>query len=92
MNLTREELKGKVVYRARGCPACFHTGYTGRQAVFEILELDEELKNLILTTSDANRIKQAALAKGMLSLRRNGIDKVLDGITTVEEVLRVTQD
>ena len=80
------------VFKARGCTSCFNTGYTGRQAILEIMELDEELKSMILTTSDSNQIKAMALRHGMKTLRQNGLDKVLAGITTVEEVLRVTQE
>ncbi|MCP4115273.1 MAG: type II secretion system ATPase GspE [Desulfobacteraceae bacterium] len=79
-------------FKAKGCPNCFDTGYTGRQAILEIMEVDEELKSMILTTSDSNQIKALALKHGMQTLRQNGVDKVLAGITTVEEVLRVTQE
>ncbi|HKK90835.1 MAG TPA: type II secretion system protein GspE, partial [Desulfobacteraceae bacterium] len=82
----------QTVFKAMGCSRCFHTGYAGREAIFEILELDDAIKKMILNTSDANEIMAAALEKGMRRLRRNGIEKVLKGITTVEEVLRVTQE
>jgi general secretion pathway protein E len=55
------------------------------------MELDDTLKSLVLQTFDSHQIKAAAVARGMVTLRRDGIQKVLDGITTVEEVLRVTQ-
>jgi general secretion pathway protein E len=79
-------------FKARGCDNCFDTGYTGRQAILEIMEVEEELKSMILTTSDSNQIKSLALKHGMEPLRQNGVAKVLAGITTVEEVLRVTQE
>ncbi|MFO7749064.1 MAG: type II secretion system ATPase GspE [Desulfobacteraceae bacterium] len=82
-------LARQTVFKAKGCSRCFHTGYAGREAIFEILELDDTLKKIILNTSDANEIMAAALAKGMRRLRQNGIEKVLKGVTTVEEVLRV---
>jgi len=100
--LTREDVSslgtngvqwaGKAVFRPKGCTSCFNTGYSGRQAIFEILDLDEELKSLILSTSDAGRLREAALQKGMASLRRDGMTKVLQGITSIREVLRVTQE
>ncbi|MFO7885412.1 MAG: type II secretion system ATPase GspE [Desulfobacteraceae bacterium] len=92
LTLAPGALEGKTVYRAKGCSSCFNTGYSGREAVFEILEVDEDIKKTVLTTCDAGRIKETALKKGMRTLRENGTEKVLKGITTVEEVLRVTQD
>lgn len=83
---------GQKVYRPKGCSKCFNTGYLGRQAIMEILPLDEELKTLILETSDANLIKEAAVRKGMKTLRSDGLSKVAEGITSLREVLRVTQE
>lgn len=79
-------------YRAVGCEGCFHTGYRGRVAIFEILEVDEYLKGVIVKSSDANVIKTEAVERGMKTLRDDGIQKVLSGITTIEEVLRVTHE
>ncbi len=89
LNLT--DLGDRPVYRAHGCEGCFHTGYRGRVGIFEIMVLDDTLKSLVLQTFDSHRIKAAAVAQGMITLRRDGIQKVIDGVTTVEEVLRVTQ-
>ncbi|HAR33101.1 MAG TPA: type II secretion system protein GspE [Desulfobacter sp.] len=83
---------GQKVFRPKGCPKCFNTGYLGRQAIMEIMPLDEELKSLILETSDANQIKVAAVRKGMKTLRSDGLTKVAKGITSLREVLRVTQE
>ena len=83
---------GCKAFRAKGCSNCFNTGYTGRQAILEIMRIDESLKSMILKTSDANQIKAMSLDHGMQTLRQNGIDKVLAGSTTVAEVLRVTQE
>ncbi|MBF0228461.1 MAG: type II secretion system ATPase GspE [Desulfamplus sp.] len=85
-------LNGKEIFRPKGCSKCFGTGYTGRQAIFEIMEIDDIIKNVILTTSDANQIKKAAMQQGMTTLRQDGISKVLQGITSMEEVVRVTQE
>ena len=83
---------GQKVFKPKGCPKCFNTGYLGRQAIMEILPLDEELKSMILKTSDANLIKEAAIRKGMKTLRGDGLTKVAQGITSLREVLRVTQE
>ncbi|MCG8470898.1 MAG: type II secretion system ATPase GspE [Desulfobacterales bacterium] len=79
-------------YRAVGCDSCFHTGYRGRVAIFEILEVDDYLKGVVVKSSDANVIKTEAVKRGMTTLRDDGIQKVLSGVTTIEEVLRVTHD
>lgn len=86
-----DQIKTGRIYKAKGCSNCFHTGYKGRIGIFEIMVLDSDLATLILKTYDSNRIKTEALNKGTVSLRQDGIEKVLMGITTIEEVLRVTQ-
>ncbi len=78
-------------YRPKGCDKCFHTGYRGRLGIFEIMIMGHKLKNLIQRTFDSYQIKQEALKLGLVTLRRDGIDKVLKGITSIEEVIRVTQ-
>ncbi|MFW6081293.1 MAG: type II secretion system ATPase GspE, partial [Desulfosalsimonas sp.] len=80
-----------VLYRATGCSSCFYSGYRGRIGIYEILELKSTMQNLILRTYDSHRIKNEAVRHGMTTLYQDGIDKVLTGVTTLEEVLRVTQ-
>jgi general secretion pathway protein E len=84
-------LAGRKIYRGKGCPFCLNTGYKGRAGIFELMILDDAIKNLLLKTSDANAIKKKAIEQGMITLRRDGAQKVLDGTTTIEEVFRVTQ-
>jgi general secretion pathway protein E len=91
IGLTLEMLEGNQIYRGRGCPSCLNTGYMGRTGIFELMGLDDTVKNMILKTSDANAIKHKALEQGMITLRQAGAQKVLDGITTIEEVFRLTQ-
>ena len=79
------------IYKAVGCENCIQTGYRGRIGIFEIMLLTEKLKSMILKTFDSGRIKNQALQDKMISLRHDGLRKVLDGVTTIEEVLRVTQ-
>jgi len=86
-----DKFKNDKIYKAKGCEKCFNTGYKSRMAIFEIMVLNSHLKSLILKTYDSNRIKNEALNQNMITLRQDGIQKVLDGITTIEEVLRVTQ-
>jgi len=79
------------IFRANGCEKCLETGYRGRTGIYEFLRMTESIKGLVLQTSDSNQISKAARAEGMLSLRKDGIQKVIEGKTTVSEVLRVTQ-
>ena len=80
-----------TVYRAKGCDACFHTGYLGRTAIYELLLIDDEVRQLIMKNADAAMVKALAVKKGMRTLRQDGAGKVLKGITSVDEVVRVTQ-
>jgi len=81
-----------TVYRGRGCDRCKFTGYIGRTAIFEILTLNERIERLILRRASTGEIREEALAAGMRSLRQDGLAKVAAGTTTIEEVLRVTQE
>ena len=92
IGITPEMAAGKQVYRGAGCSTCIQTGYKGRSGIFELMLLDDRIKNLILKTSDANAIKRMAVKEGgMITLRQDGAKRVLDGTTTIEEVFRVTQ-
>lgn len=77
------------IYRPKGCIACSNTGYKGRQGVFEFIQISEEMKELILRRAGVSEIKELAMKQGMRTLRQEGIDKILEGTTSVEEVLRV---
>jgi general secretion pathway protein E len=90
--LTPEALKGKQLYRAVGCGHCMNTGYVGRLGIHEFLSMDEEIRNLVMQNVDAGTIKKAAMAKGMLTLREDGVQKALRGLTTLEEVMLITQE
>jgi len=85
------QCRDAVIYRSIGCENCFFTGYKGRTGIFEIMLLDDSLKSLILKTHDSNSIKNEALNQKMVTLRQYGVQKVLNGISTIEEVFRVTQ-
>jgi len=78
-------------YRGAGCPACTQTGYRGRTGIFELLVLDDEIRRLIGNKADSATIRHAAMAKGMVTLKDEGADKVFHGVTTTEELMRITQ-
>ena len=92
IGITPDQSQGVTIYKANGCESCIHTGYKGRTGIFEMMILDTSLKSLILKTFDSNRIKDEALNMNMGTLRMDGIDKVLTGISTIEEVIRVTHN
>jgi general secretion pathway protein E len=87
----RTGASGATVYRAKGCETCFQTGYFGRSAIYELLTVDDEMRQMIMKNSDASMIKALATEKGMRTLRQDGAAKVLQGVTSVDEVVRVTQ-
>jgi len=83
--------ENEVIYRAKGCDQCFQTGYKGRMSIAEILVMNSSIKKMVLETFDSQRIKEEALKQGMDSLREDGIKKIISGVTSISEVLRVTQ-
>jgi general secretion pathway protein E len=91
IGLNKGALAAQPLYRKKGCHACMHTGYRGRTAIFEIMVMNEDMKRLILKTSDSNNIHEEAIKNGMTTLMQDGARKVLEGTTTIEEVLRVTR-
>jgi len=93
LGLSADRLEDHTVYRTGAtCADCKHTGYRGRLGIHELLVIDDEVRNLTMKAADSASIRRVAAAKGMTSLREDGSDKVLAGLTTVEEILRVTQE
>jgi type II secretory ATPase GspE/PulE/Tfp pilus assembly ATPase PilB-like protein len=82
----------ETLYIGQGCPACAETGYQGRSGIYELLLVDEPIRQLILQRADAGAIRQAAVSRGMKTLAQDGWAKVAQGLTTGQEVLRVTQE
>ena len=91
VELTPDKVRDKKFYRAKGCPECNDIGYKGRTAVFEILTMNNRLKNLIMEKSHTAIIRKAAIESGMRTLRESSLLKVYDGITTIEEVVKETR-
>jgi general secretion pathway protein E len=81
-----------VLYRGRGCDECRGTGYRGRSGIYELFAVTEEIRSLILRRASSNEIRRRAVDAGMITLRMDGWIRAREGITTVEEVLRVTQE
>ncbi|MCM8803932.1 MAG: type II secretion system protein GspE, partial [Candidatus Omnitrophica bacterium] len=87
----KDILDGKFM-KGKGCKKCLNEGYYGRTGIFELLVIDEDIRELILKRASVTDIKKLGLKKGMRTLRMDGIEKVKKGLTTISEVLRVTQD
>jgi type IV pilus assembly protein PilB len=87
---TPEELKTATIYHGKGCATCNKNGYKGRVGLYEVMEVTDELRELILVGASALELKKKALDVGMISLRRSGLTKVTQGLTTLDEVLRET--
>jgi general secretion pathway protein E len=79
-------------YQGRGCSRCMNIGYWGRCGIYELLPVDETVRGLLMQDKDATTIKQAAMRQGMQTLRAAGVTRALEGVTTLEEILRVTQE
>jgi type IV pilus assembly protein PilB len=86
-----DDLKEKIVYKPRGCDYCTGTGFRGRIGIFELMQMNGELRSLAFERAPTNKIRKAALAGGMKSLLADGRLKVLSGVTTAEEVVKVAQ-
>ncbi|HSA94069.1 MAG TPA: type IV-A pilus assembly ATPase PilB [Terriglobales bacterium] len=85
-----EEAKTAKIFKGKGCGTCNNTGYKGRAGLYEVMEVDDDLRELILVGASALELKKKAVERGMFSLRRSGLIKVMDGVTTLEEVARET--
>ncbi len=90
LDMTAEELDGKIAM-GQGCEECFHSGFSGRTAIYEFMPLNESIRTLIMDGATATQIKRKAIEMGMSTLRSDGCDKVRQRLTTPDEVLRVTQ-
>ncbi len=90
LGFKKEEVGTFTVYKGRGCEKCNNTGYKGRVALIEVMNIDDEIRELILSGGTAIDIKRKAAEAGMISLRRSGLIKIKDGVTTIEEVVRET--
>ncbi len=87
---TPEESKTVQIMKGKGCPICNKTGYKGRTGLYEVMEVDDEIRELVLVGASAVELKKKAIERGMITLRRSGLTKVAQGWTTLEEVARET--
>jgi type IV pilus assembly protein PilB len=91
LGFRQEEIEGQTFYRGKGCGACAGTGYRGRQGIFELMVMDNTLRELAFNRAPLNEIRRAVRASGMRALLEDGRTKILNGITTANELVRITQ-
>ncbi len=92
IGINRYDLEDGSVFRSKGCAKCTDSGFSGRVAIFEILIIDDDIRNLTLGVTDSSTIKRKAMEKGLTTLKMDGASKVISGVTSIDEVLRVTEE
>lgn len=94
IGITRQQIDrvGGLLYKPCGCKECNNSGYKGRTAIYEMMVINDAIRRYVMQRADAATIKREAESNGMTTLRADGIDKVLAGISSIPEILRVTQD
>ena len=90
LSLHRADVEGRTFFRGRGCDGCNHSGYRGRRAIFEIMHIDDQLRELIMTEASTNVLRAESKRRGMRSLRESGLLAIFEGQTTIDEVVRET--
>ena len=90
LGLSPEDIEGRNLYRGRGCDFCNQSGYKGRMGLFEILVMDDELRDLVMKQASTNLLRSEAQKRGMRTLRQSGLAALFDGLTTIDEVIRET--
>ncbi|MBI3074166.1 MAG: type II secretion system ATPase GspE [Deltaproteobacteria bacterium] len=92
LGLDPNQSAGLTVFREKGCPACLNSGYVGRVGIYELMMIDDDVRDMTRRKLDSNTIKKLAIQRGMRTLRDDGLLKVVQGVTTISEVMRVTQE
>jgi len=87
----RAGLGSQKAVRGKGCDRCRKTGYSGRLGIYELLVMDDNLRDLVTANPDVTNLRKVCRERGLVSLREDGFDKVQKGLTTVDEILRVTE-
>jgi type IV pilus assembly protein PilB len=90
LDLKREDISGKKIYRGRGCEICNNTGYKGRVGLFELMLLNDELREMVMSNASIDILRDAARNYGMVTLRDAGQAFMFDGVTTADEIIRET--
>ncbi len=92
LGLTRDQVAARTFYYGKGCDQCMNTGYYGRTGIFELMVMDDRLREMIMERTSTTALRRAAVERGMRTLRQGGLLHIYDGLTTIEEVTRATID
>ena len=92
VGLREEEVQGVTFYHGEGCKDCSYTGYKGRLGIFEMMEMTPEIRELAFRKASTNKVRDEAIVSGMRTLREDGVRKIINGLTTIEEILRITAE
>ncbi|MDH3254685.1 MAG: type IV-A pilus assembly ATPase PilB [Acidobacteriota bacterium] len=90
IGFSKDEVKSLQMFRGRGCDTCSGTGYKGRVGLYEVMDIEEDIKELILSGGSAYELREKSIENGMLTLRHSGLQKIRDGVTSIDEVMRET--
>jgi type IV pilus assembly protein PilB len=90
LNVRPQDVQGKKLYYGRGCKRCNDTGYRGRMSIFELLVVNDSLRDAVFGSDSTDRLRQACRSLGMMTLRESGLRALFEGKTTIEEVSRET--
>jgi type IV pilus assembly protein PilB len=90
IGFSEHEARTLKLFKGRGCDRCSNTGYKGRVALYEVLELEDEMREMILSGASGYELRQKAVQSGMMTLRGSGLQKIRDGLTSIDEVVRET--
>src|SRR5262249_45697878 len=90
LNLRPEDVKGKKFYYGRGCDRCNNTGHKGRMGIYELVMINDELRDLISAGASTDQLRSSCKKQGMTTLRESGLRAIFNGVTTIEEVVRET--
>jgi type IV pilus assembly protein PilB len=91
MFLSQQGFSSEKTWRGKGCDKCRKTGYSGRLGIYELLIMDDSLRDMVTSNPDVIALRRKCIEKGLVTLRQDGFDKVSKGLTTVDEILRVTE-
>lgn len=90
LNLTPDDIRGRTLFRGRGCDKCHKSGFKGRMGIFEIMTFDDEMRELIMKQASTNVLRDHARKRGMRTLRESGLLAIYEGLTTIDEIVRET--
>src|SRR5207237_879333 len=90
--LTLQGFRAEAIFRGKGCDRCRKTGYAGRLGIYEMLVMDDHLRDMVTRNPDVNLLRKLCRERGLVSLREDGFQKVMKGLTTPDEILRVTEN